>query len=436
MENVSHARRPSVEQRKVGKSADAKPVHSRRASVGSRAGPLSKQRDISDTRTGYDGASSFTSFTHSAKPHGTGSPLATDEALHAYRSPEVSDDLHQPESLESSFHSSAPSVPVVHERTEPDTILPRASTDSLDSDSGESSAPEHVSNPYYQPRNVAARLSSPFHYTETRRSPSLAAERAASSQGYSSLSDQDPTPGSLPPPLPDLPPSRYADRNQSWPGDLNLPPSPGAFFYAGRKVSASDGAQTPSPTFGSQSRAAADSGGGSEDAGERFTKGAFGRFPSSFKPSPPASPWASFSGPISNPTPEPGSKGAFYETARPPSSSSRSAASGRRWENTTESVFERYSSASRDSEPDSPTDEAGFPFRFGRRPKSFLGRAGSADFASTRGAWNINTSSTAFHRRGNEQVPEPIIEEPSSPVPNSPLATPLLLGTFFSPSLP
>lgn len=377
---------------------------------------------------GYDGVSDLTSSNRT----GNGCPAVKQEAFTTYRSPEISEDTssNQPASMESSFHSSDPES-IIQGDSAAEPSSPQISAHVLASESlhtaQQNTAPF---NPYYQPRNNTGRLDSPFRFEETVHTiPSPAAERATSQD---SVRAQDQDSASCYPEDPQRP--RFVDRNQSWPGDLNLP-SPGVAFsqfpHPARKASASDGA--PSPTTRDYPHPFHDF-----VSGQRFTKGAFGKIPSSssaFRPrssSPPASPWASFSGPIpnpssANPSSEPGgggggSRGAF-------SSANRESAFGRRYDTPLE--------------PTSPADSPSFSSRFGGQSTSYTsrddGRAIRGGFASTRGAWNVKSASTstfAARHGDHDHVPEPIIEEPSSPLLESPLATPLLLGTSSHPFFP
>lgn len=364
---------------------------------------------------GHDGVSSLDPFTHKTTRTGNEFHPAKEEAPTTYRSPTISDDdgsSNQPVSLESSFDSSGPESPLCNARSASTARSPKIFVHDSASEAS-FHAPQHTTtatNPYYQPRNTARRLSSPFHFAEATSKLSPPLGRAPSQDAYSPASEHRHSgPGS--PTLHNSPHKpRFVDRNLSWPGDLHLP-GPGAFSHTSgtaRQVSASDGA--PSPTARDHPPAA-------HDRGERFTKGAFGKLPASFKPSPPASPWASFSGPIPHPD---GSKGAFYEPSSNASQTSH------------ESFFGRYHHAPPPpppppSDPVSPVNPPSFPPRF-RQTTSYPDRD---EFASTRGAWNINTAATAFARSdsGHDHVPEPIIEEPSSPPRKSPLTAPLLLGT-------
>lgn len=366
---------------------------------------------------GYDGVPDLTSSNRTVN----GYPSVKQKAFTTYRSPEISEDTssNQPASMESSFHSSDPeSLVKAGNAAEPSS--PQISAHISASEESLHTAQQDTApfNPYYQPRNNTGRLSSPFHFEETFHArPSPAAERAPSQD---SVRTQDQYSASCSLEDPQRP--RFVDRNQSWPGDLNLP-SPGFAFsqfpHPARKASASDGA--PSPTTGDYLHPFHDF-----DSGQRFTNGAFGKIPSSssaFRPrssSPVASAWASFSGPIPNPSSEPGSGGGGSRGAF--SSANRESAFGRRYDTR--------------SEPTSPADSPSFSFRFGDQSTSYAnrddGRATCGGFASTRGAWNVNSASTstfAARHGDHDHVPEPIIEEPSSPVLKSPLTTPLLLGT-------
>ncbi|EGX92206.1 hypothetical protein CCM_06367 [Cordyceps militaris CM01] len=335
----------------------------------------------------YDGVSDWHSSTPmSAETNTTSYPCARDDAFATYRSPEVSEEdasSHQPASLQSSFRSSGRDSPAFRDYTAPEASLTDAASETSSLHTPQDTNPCSSTNPYYQPRGTTGRLSSPFLYAEPR-APQPSAVRPSSPRDPAS-------PPSAPRSGINSPPRRFVDRNQSWPGNLHLPRGSPTYTTT-RKVSASDGA--PSPTFLDPAR---------------FTTGAFSskrRPPSS---SPPASPWASFSGPIPHPGgSEPGSKG--------------------------KSVFARYHNNNNTPTASEPAvspiadHHPAFPGRF-RRPKSFSGRdpatsaSGGTEFASTRGAWNINTRGGGQ----DEHVPEPIIEEPSSPLAKSPVTTPLLL---------
>ncbi|KAJ4163237.1 hypothetical protein LMH87_004978 [Akanthomyces muscarius] len=406
------------------KSVDPKPVPCNTPQKGSvrvepRVRPIHSRRhggSPDDAETcGYDGVSDLTSATFKTKRTRNERPSVKQEAFTTYQSPEISEDAssNQPASIESISLSTVPEYPIFMEGTATAARSPQISAHGSASEESLHASQQDTTpiNPYYQPRNTTGRLSSPFHYEETLyRKSSPASERAPSQDSFR-VSDQYSGPCS--PEGPHGP--RFVDRNQSWPGDLNLPSPGGAFSqfsHTSRKASASEGA--PSPI--TRDYLLPDD----FDHSERFTKGAFGKIPSfssAFRPSsnsPPSCPWASFSGPIPNPSSEPaGSRGAF-------SNASRESAFGRRYDTS--------------PEPTSPADSPGFPFRFGCQPTSYADRdderATRGGFASTRGAWNINTagtSSCAPRHGGNDYVPEPIIEEPSSPLLKSPLTTPLLL---------
>ncbi|OAR02331.1 hypothetical protein LLEC1_05193 [Akanthomyces lecanii] len=385
----------------------ARPMHSRKQSASADNAEI----------CGYDGTSDLTSSTPKTERTRDERASVKRRAFTTYRSPKISDEdasSNPPSSLQSSLHVSGPESPTFKERTAAEFLSPE-----IPAHGSVSEESLHVSqqdsttiNPYYQPRNTTGRLSSPPHCEETLHyKPSTAAEHATS-QDSSPASDQYPCSRE------EAHRPRFIDRNQSWPGNLNISSPDDAFSRfsdTARKASASDGA--PSPT--TRDYMLSDD----FDSSERFTKGAFGKRPSSStafrhsSSSPPASPWASFSGPIPNPSSEHlGSRGAF-------SSASHESAFGRRYDAS--------------PEPTSPADPPSFPFRFGSRPTSRADRndrrASGGGFASTRGAWNINTSSTSAFapRHGeNDRMPEPITEEPSSPLVKSPLTTPLLLDAM------
>ncbi|KAJ3481390.1 hypothetical protein NLG97_g7834 [Lecanicillium saksenae] len=230
---------------------------------------------------GYDGASNFASSVQPEK-YKTESSSPTKADFHSYRSPEVSDESisDRRPSLESSLRSSGASSPVYKEELHEESGIKNDAIPASEREWNPESfhVPEQASNPYYQPRNATTRLSSPFQYTDaSNRSRHL---EHPVSEVYSQPSDHDTRPDS--PRLQDAQNPSFATRNQSWPGDLNLPSSPSVFsgfssFH--RKVSASEGAQTPqhSPiadTHPSQWH---------EASGARFTKGAFGRPASSLR---------------------------------------------------------------------------------------------------------------------------------------------------------
>ncbi|OAA73119.1 hypothetical protein ISF_00020 [Cordyceps fumosorosea ARSEF 2679] len=452
----SHYYKKRVNGRKHGEFADRKPS-SRTLPPRDQvlAEPQAYKQPIRQTSSadnssisGYDGASDLISSTRDTEPPQIPHPPAKASPFTNYRSPEISDEdasSDQPVSLESSFHSFSPGSPSYNEPAAPNPQpVEVSSLDDPTSESSEASfvAPQHTtssSNPYYQPRGTAGRLSSSFHFTEASLCPPCSPPVA---QPFSQVWNSS-SPGVSPerPDFADKP--RFVDRNQSWPGNLNQPSAEAFSCLPGtaRKVSASEGARTPqaSPTAPDFNYSPIHTGdeGEEDEAAERFTTGAFGRIPSSFKPSPPSSPLASFSGPISNPAPETGSgsKGAYYHEPSAGGGGCGSSAGSSRRES---SAFDSYNP----ERPASPSSLS-LPFRFGRgRPKSYSRRQtrggdGGGEFASTRGAWNINTSSSAssFARHatdgGNEHglaPPEPIIEEPSSPAPKSPTTTPLLLG--------
>ncbi|KAJ6789183.1 hypothetical protein PWT90_05904 [Aphanocladium album] len=221
----------------------------------------------------YDGASSFASSVEARKQNDAYYPENA-AAFHSYRSPEVSDESisDQHESLESSFHSSDPSSSTHKNEGSAAGTYENHPRHASDSSPRQDSfhMPEQASSPYYQPRNTATRLSSPFCYTEEapHRNPHSPIGRSES-QDYSHPSNQDA--GLDSPPLQRLPQPCFATRNQSWPGDLNVPSAFSGVAGTGRKASASDGAQTPqhSPTAETHAQ--------DGNAGARFTKGAFGK---------------------------------------------------------------------------------------------------------------------------------------------------------------
>ncbi|KAM3448209.1 hypothetical protein MY3296_008007 [Beauveria thailandica] len=414
-----------VTSKPVARTASALPRESFKFQPRTRSRQTQRQRDSADDTgaLGHDGTSDLGQSSRSTTQPETLYNTVKAEAFNSYRPPELSDEdatSDQPATLESSFHSSgtesfnfqARTVPAVHS---PEFPLSDTARESREASLPSLRASSHntTSNPYYQPRNTAARPCSPFRPEEA----------PPPSPTPPPLAHHLPPRTSCPPPseirsesgFPDLPDfpgvsskPRFVDRNQSWPGDMHVP-SPSNFSYVSgsrRKVSASDGAQSPQPSPPNPrpwTRA---------DAGDRFTTGAFGKPPppptSSFQTStsPPASPWASFSGPIPHPAVD------DHAGARKAS------------------VFGGcyYRSSPEPGSPDNAPPR-GFPFRF-EKPRSYSRRGGIRDeFKSTRGAWNVNTGSSGFARSGggHEDVPEPIIEEPSSPVAKSPLTTPLLL---------
>ncbi|XWW92130.1 hypothetical protein V2A60_000052 [Cordyceps javanica] len=349
--------------------------------------------------SGYDGNFDLTLPTEKVtRPKGN-SIRAEGEAFRTYRSPEISEEdasSNQAKSLASGFPTPSPDSSSFKAHSTPESRSPQLSHDDAVSESSEVSfdAPQSTPsrNPYYQPRNTARQLSSPFQYAEAFSHGHLPTVAPPSSQDFDSSpsahrSDSDS------PDVPDVPNKpRFVDRNQSWPGDLNLP-LPGASCYlsnAARKVSPSDGANTPqlSPTFRANTQTDTDDG-ADADAG-RFTTGAYAKFTTCSNPSPPASPWASFSGP--NPSrglgPETcGSKGAFYHEPGGGDSASQPSTTRR------EFAFGSYNAPPPpSSEPSSAAKPPSFPFRFERPPRSFSGRDARGEFASTRGAWNINTA--------------------------------------------
>ncbi|PMB66115.1 hypothetical protein BM221_008317 [Beauveria bassiana] len=439
-------RKEIVTSKSVAHTASALPRESIKIEPRARSRQSQRQRNsLANTDVlGHDGISDLGQSTRSTTQPETLYNTVKEESFKSYRPPQIRDEdasSNPPVTLESSFHSSSTESFNFQERTVPTAHSPEFPLFDTACESSEASLPSlcassHniTSNPYYQPRSTAARPCSPFRPAEAPPPPPSPPPRRPPPPAH-----HLPPRTSYPPPFemrsgssfPDFPDvsgkPRFVDRNQSWPGDMHVP-SPSDFSYVsgtGRKVSASDGAQSPQPippiydSARPWTRA---------DAGERFTTGAFGKPPpptSSFQTStsPPASPWASFSGPIPQPAADEsgggGSRGAVSHDGSSHAGARKASAFG--------GCYYRNSSP----EPASPDEPPrGFPFRF-EKPRSYSRRGGGVrdEFKSTRGAWNVNTGNSAFARRGrgHEDVPEPIIEEPSSPVAKSPLTTPLLL---------
>ncbi|KAM3513081.1 hypothetical protein MY11210_003283 [Beauveria gryllotalpidicola] len=430
----------------VARTASALPRESVKIEPRTRSRQSQRQRDSADDTGvwGHDGASDLGQSSRSTTQPETLYNTVKEEAFNSYRPPEISDEdasSNQPVTLESSFHSSGTESFNFQERTAPAAHFTEFPLFDSACESSEASFPSlpasshnTTSNPYYQPRSTAARPCSPSRPAEAPLPPPPPPRRPSPPAYHLPPRASRPSPsetysGSAFPDFPDVSGKpRFVNRNQSWPGDMHVP-SPSVFssvFGPGRKVSASDGAQSPQPSPPAHdshrpwTRA---------DAGERFTTGAFGKPPpppptSSFQTStsPPASPWASFSGPISHPAADEsggGSRGAFSHDGSSHAGARKASVFGGCY----------YRSSPEPASPDDPP--RGFPFRF-EKPKSYSRRGGVRDeFKSTRGAWNVKTGSSdasAFAcRGGHEDVPEPIIEEPSSPVAKSPLTTPLLL---------
>lgn len=365
---------------------------------------------------------------------------ANRRGLNAYVSPDHCDDhasSHDPASLERSPRLPTSASPVPNIQSSSDQKPSVLTSHPPNPDSASSHTP-HLSrddlqhDPYY-PRLRATETNTP--YPNSPLSP-----RPNSSQN----TQHDAAPDS---PVLEEGKSSFVDSNKSRPGNLHVPlPSAFAGFNGiGRKGSLSDGSKTPANGITMPLETPYET--NFEDK-QRYTKGAFCKLSSSFKPSAPRSPWESFSGPICNPSSDRGSRGAFFEARAAGSCGGSHDGSNFEPLEAKESIFGSYN-ASEQSE--SPTEPAGFSFRFGQ-PKSYSRRharpgsytdQGSMRGGSTRGAWNINTSfcgansrSTAstFARSTHDHVPEPIIEEPSSPISKSPTATPLLLGKLkYSP---
>ncbi|OAA39235.1 hypothetical protein BBO_06659 [Beauveria brongniartii RCEF 3172] len=434
-----------VTSKPVARTASALLGESVKIEPRTRSRQTQRQRDSADDTgvLGHDGTSDLGQSSRSTTQPETVYNTVKEEAFNSYRPPELSDEdasSDQPVTLESSFRSSGTESFDFQERTVPAVHSPEFPLFDTACESSEASLPSlrasscnTTSNPYYQPRSTAARPCSPFRPAEAPPSsptPPHPAHHLPPRTSYPPPSEM--RSGSSFPDFPDVSSKpRFVDRNQSWPGDMHVP-SPSDFSYLsgpGRKVSASDGAQSPPPSPPAYDNprpwTRADAG------NDRFTTGAFGKPPpppptSSFhtSSSPPASPWVSFSGPIPHPavdeSADGGSRGAFSHDGSSHVDARKASVFGGCY----------YHSS---PEPGSPDDAPprGFPFRF-EKPRSYSRRGGTRDeFKSTRGAWNVNTGSSAFarHGRGHEDVPEPIIEEPSSPVAKSPLTTPLLLGT-------
>ncbi|KAM3496306.1 hypothetical protein MY3957_000460 [Beauveria namnaoensis] len=442
-------RKEVVTSKSVARTASALPKEPVKVEPRARPRQSQRQRNSADN-TGildHDGTSDLGQSTRSTTQPETLYNTVKEESFKSYRPPEISDEdasSNPPVTLESSFHSSSTESFNFQERTVPTAHSPEFPLFDTACESSEASFPSlcasshnTTSNPYYQPRSTAARPCSPFRPAEapppSPPSPSPPSRRPPPPAHHLPPQTSCPSPfetrsGSSFPDFPDVSGKpRFVDRNQSWSGNMHVP-SPSDFSYVsgtGRRVSASDGARSPQPIPPMHDNPRPWT---HADAGGRFTAGAFGKPPpptSSFQTStsPPASPWASFSGPIPHLAADEsgggGSKGAFSHDG--------SSHAGARKASVFGGCYYRNSSP----EPASPDEPPrGFPFRF-EKPRSYSRRGGGVrdEFKSTRGAWNVNTGSSAFARRGggHEDVPEPIIEEPSSPVAKSPLTTPLLL---------
>ncbi len=151
----------------------------------------------------------------------------------------------------------------------------------------------------------------------------------------------------------------------------------------------------------------------------RFSKGAFDKLSSTLPATPP--PWANPNSP----------KRSFYtaDTGTDSSSAPRNTYYQPRNKQASSSflnqasVFESYGTATSEHRSSSNNN-----------CKTFPETTAGGSFEATRGAWSVDNPRSSWLRAeggGNERVPEPIIEEPASPV-LSAVRTPLLLGTSFT----
>lgn len=376
-----------------------------------------------------------------AEPALSSTISAKRRVLNVYVSPDHCDDdisPHDPASLERNpplFTSASPRSNI--QKSSKSSVLSShpPNPDSAGSHDSHLYRDDLQYNPYY-PRLRTKETNTTYSNSPTSTHPNSSQSTQHDAAPDSPVSEEDK--------------SSFLEGNKSRPGNLHvlLPSTSVSFKGIGRKDSVPDCSKTAAHCV---TTPIGDQYGTNFEDKQRYSKGAFDKLSSSFKSSAPRSPWESFSGPICNPSPDRGSRGAFFEAKDAGSHGGSHGGSNFEPSEAKESIFGSYNTS---EESGSPTEPLGFSFRFGQ-PKSYTNRQagprcytdqGSMRRGSTRGAWNINTSfcgtnshSTAstFARSTHDHVPEPIIEEPSSPISKSPIATPLLLGKLeYSPRNP